>query len=314
MLALRACPVCGSADLRPLFQWNDNSCDTTFFVETCNACTVAFVNPQPTWEELQPYYTESYWPYQPPNAEELASILKVALQTREYDRIKLNSSDSVLEIGPGSGRFLLAAQHVCRSAIGVEPSPAATKILRAQGCNIHNSHFEEFARSYVGEKFSLVVMSHVLEHLPQPVDTLRQIKSVMGSDSVLLMRMPNAGSWAFQVVKGEWMGTDLPRHLIHWNERALTTLAQRTGMKIVKATYDSPPGIVAQAMTARARFGFKIPDRIVWLAPKLIDRIAARLSQRWITPATAMNIEVHLQAADWSCPRICRSMPNLSPP
>lgn len=280
-----------------MFKWSDVSRDATFFVETCNSCTVAFVNPQPSWEELQPYYTESYWPYQPAGAEELALILKAASQTGEYDRIKLNPQDRVLEIGPGSGRFLLAAQHVCCSAVGVEPSPAATKILRAQGCNIHNSQFEEFARSYVGEKFSLVVMSHVLEHLPQPVDTVRQIKRMMKPDSVLLMRMPNAGSWAFQVVKGEWMGTDLPRHLIHWNARALTTLAQRTGMKIVKATYDSPPGIVAQAMTARARFGFRIPDRIVWLAPRLIDRIASRLSQRWVTPETAMNIEVHLQPA-----------------
>ena len=297
MLTLRACPVCESANLRPLFEWEDRSRDATWFMETCNACTVAFVNPQPTWEELQPYYTESYWPYQPADAAELASILGAASLTHEYDRIKLDRKDRVLEIGPGSGRFLLAAQHVCSSAIGVEPSPAATKILRAQGCNIHNSHLEEFARTYEGESFSLVVMSHVLEHLPQPVETLRHIKRMMSADSVLLMRMPNAGSWAFKAVKGDWMGTDLPRHLIHWNETALAILAKRAGMKIVKATYDSPPGIVAQAMTARARFGFRIPDRIVWLAPRLIDRLAARLSRRWVTPATAMNIEVHLQVS-----------------
>ena len=297
MINLYQCPVCDSAEIRPLFTWTDRSREHSWSVSKCDQCTLAFTNPQPTWDELKPYYDSDYKPYQPASVTEFDRLLEEARRTGQYDGIKLDPEARVLEIGPGSGRFLSLAQRICQEAIGIEPSEAAATMLRERGCNVFHGHLDEFAESYEGEPYSIVFLSHVLEHMPQPLMALKSIRKVISSKSVVIIRVPNAGSWAFRVVKGDWMGTDLPRHLIHWNKRAIDTLARRTDMHVVKAVFDSPPGIVEQAITARAQYQFKIPRKFLWLAPKLNWSIAEKLSKKWITPETSMNIEIHLRLA-----------------
>jgi predicted SAM-dependent methyltransferase len=93
---------------------------------------------------------------------------------------------------------------------------------------------EDFAKSYQGERFSLVFLSHVLEHMPQPRQALRAIRQLISPESRIVIWVPNAGSWSFRHVKGDWMGTDLPRHLLHWNKKAIQVLADQTGMAVME--------------------------------------------------------------------------------
>ncbi|MBI5891287.1 MAG: class I SAM-dependent methyltransferase [Nitrosomonadales bacterium] len=295
MINLNQCPVCDSKEIRPIFTWSERPSEHSWSVSKCEQCTLAFTNPQPTWDELKPYYQRDYKPYQPASAAEFDRLLEDARRTGQYDGIQLDPGARVLEIGPGSGRFLSLAQRMCKEAIGVEPSEAAANMLRDQGCNVFQGHLDEFAESYSGEPFSLVFLSHVLEHIPQPLLALKSIRKIISSKSVVIIRVPNAGSWAFRFVKGDWMGTDLPRHLIHWDMRAFDILARRTDMQVVKTVFDSPPGIVEQAITAHAQYHFRIPRKLVWLVPKLNWSIAEKLSKKWITPETSMNIEIHLK-------------------
>ena len=297
MINLHQCPVCDNTEIRPEFTWKDLSREHLWGVSRCNQCTLAFTNPQPTWDELKPYYDQSYQPYQPASAAEFNRLLEGARQTGKYDGIQLNPEARILEIGPGSGRFLSVAQRMCKEVVGVEPSEHAANMLRERGLHIFHGHLEEFAASYNGAPFSLVFLSHVLEHIPQPLVALKNIRKVISPTSIVIIRVPNAGSWAFRAVKGDWMGTDLPRHLTHWNRQAIDVLARRAGMHVVKAVFDSPPGITEQAITAYALHQLKIPKKLVWLAPKLNWSVAKKLSQKCVTPGTSMNMEIHLALA-----------------
>jgi len=295
MINLHRCPGCDSGDIRQSFTWTGQSCDQSWSVSKCDQCTLAFTNPQPTWDELKPYYDRDYKPYQPDSSTEFDRLLEDARRTGQYDGIKLDPEARVLEIGPGNGRFLSLAQRICKEAIGIEPSEAAAKMLREQGCNVFYGKLDEFAESYNGAPYSLVFLSHVLEHMPQPLMALRSIRKVISSNADVIIRVPNAGSWAFRVVKGDWMGTDLPRHLMHWNKSAIDMLVRRSDMHVVKTVFDSPPGVVQQAIVAHAIHNFRLPEKLVWLAPKLNWMIAEKLSRKWITPETSMNIEVLLR-------------------
>ena len=295
---MHQCPACDNTEIRSEFTWNDVSRECSWCVSRCEQCTLAFTNPQPTWDELKPYYDQSYQPYQPASAAEFNRLLEAARQTGQYDGIQLNQEARVLEIGLGSGRFLSVAQRMCKEAVGVEPSEHAENMLRELGLQIFHGHLEEFVASYNGAPFSLVFLSHVLEYIPQPFVALKCIAKVISPTSVVIIRVPNAGSWAFRAAKGEWMGTDLPRHLTHWNKQALDLLARRAGMHVVKAVFDSPPGITEQAITAYALPQLKIPKKLVWLAPKLNLSIAKKLSQKCVTPETSMNMEIHLALTD----------------
>jgi hypothetical protein len=66
------------------------------------------------------------------------------------------------------------------------------------------------------------------------------------------------------------MGTDLPRHLLHWNNKAIKVLADRTGMAIMEMGFTSPVGVVEQSITAYLQYGFRVPGKLVWLVPSLV--------------------------------------------
>jgi SAM-dependent methyltransferase len=255
------------------------------------------MNPQPTWEELQPYYAIDYAPYRPLSASDLQKSVEKIRQTGRYESFGLLSSDRVLEIGPGGGSFLAVAQRVCRQAMGVEPSKEAVTVLRKQGCDVFHGQLEDFAKSYQGERFSLVFLSHVLEHMPQPRQALRAIRQLISPESRIVIWVPNAGSWSFRHVKGDWMGTDLPRHLLHWNKKAIQVLADQTGMAVMEMGFTSPVGVVEQSIAAYVQYGFRVPGKLVWLVPSLVGKIAEIISHRWLTPETAMNMEVVLRMA-----------------
>jgi SAM-dependent methyltransferase len=297
MLSLQVCPCCHGSNLRPLFAWRDAEFAHDWGVDQCADCSLAFVNPQPDWEELKPYYAAEYAPYSSPGAKEIALLTTEARAKRAYDGVALRPEDRVLEVGPGSGRFLLSAQSVCDEVLGVEPSEEASKRVAALGCSVFNGQLEAFVASYTGKPFSLIFLSHVLEHMPSPLGALRAMRTVMDTKSRIVLRVPNAGSWAFRRLRGNWMGTDLPRHLTHWNLTAIQTLAARAKMRITHVEFTSPVGIVEQSLAAYAMHNLHVPGSIVWLSPAAVRKLASHLADRWIRPELAMNMEIHLSVA-----------------
>ena len=268
-------------------------------MSSCDYCTLAFINPQPTWKELQPYYEADYVPYVPSSESDVQKCVQEVRQTGKYQSFSqsfsLLPSDRVLEIGPGGGTFLRVAQSVCRQAMGVEPSDEAVTVLRKQGCDVFHGELVDFSKSYQGERFSLVLMSHVLEHMPQPKEALLAIRQLISPQSRVVIWVPNAGSWAFRRIRGNWGGAELPRHLFHWNKKAMEVLSERTGMAVVEMSFSSPVVRVKHSIAAYIQYGLRVPGKLVWLVPSLLGKIAEHVGERWVTPETAMNMEVLLR-------------------
>src|SRR5579859_869017 len=93
-------------------------------VAECSACGHQFVNPQPSWQELESYYNSAYDAYDPMHGSEASDDRAVAEARRsgEIRHIPLPAGQRLLDVGCGAGWFLRICKRLGAIEQGVEPS------------------------------------------------------------------------------------------------------------------------------------------------------------------------------------------------
>jgi len=143
------------------------------------------------------------------------------------ETLSKGSEKSLLDFGCGTGHFL----HHCRShgwhVSGVEPNEDARKLAGMKGA----IHIEETLAG-VKDKFSVISAWHVIEHLPDPVGSLRELRSKLHDGGRLVIAVPNYLSFDAKYYGKFWAGYDVPRHLSHFNQASVRLLADKCKLKI----------------------------------------------------------------------------------
>lgn len=136
---------------------------------------------------------------------------------------------TLLDVGTGTGDFLLRAQKNGWEAIGVEPNFKARK--RAQGKKL--AVLDKLPSVAKGQ-FEVITLWHVLEHLPDLETQIEHMVSLLAPGGMLLVAVPNFKSHDAEYYGSFWAGYDTPRHLWHFSRKAISKLFYRQGMEIVK--------------------------------------------------------------------------------
>jgi SAM-dependent methyltransferase len=140
----------------------------------------------------------------------------------------------VLDVGCGSGFNLLALRNCgFTHLLGVDPF-IREPITYSGGVRVEKCNLKD-----VRQRFSLITMHHVFEHLDQPLETLKQARQLLFPQGQLLVRIPLSDSFAAQHYKENWVQLDAPRHITLQTRRSMELLAEKSGMKIVRVVYDS---------------------------------------------------------------------------
>ncbi|AYF43046.1 type 12 methyltransferase [Halobacteriovorax sp. BALOs_7] len=129
--------------------------------------------------------------------------LETTVRHKEFQNFikHVNSYDSVLEIGLGDGAFTELLNSKFKRTIAVDGSSKAIEILS----NNDKLKEVEFVHSYAESipaniKSKNIVMSHILEHINEPIEALKNIKNNnMLDETVLYISVPNAMSLHRQV-------------------------------------------------------------------------------------------------------------------
>lgn len=139
------------------------------------------------------------------------------------------SGGQLLEIGCGNGRMLAAMQARGWAVEGVDPDPSAVRQARAKGMEVRLGTLE--AQNYPDESFDAIVMSHVIEHVPAPLQLIAECRRLLRSGGKLVVVTPNAGSWGHRHYREHWRGLEPPRHLHIFNAVAMRRLAKNAGFE-----------------------------------------------------------------------------------
>lgn len=234
MQVVDRCIVCGgevAAD--PVMRAHDRlfESDERFAVHDCRRCGLGITRPRPVGDELAAYYPDSYPSWRTPRGlRGLATAAKAQVVARvpPYGRQRARRGGRMLDVGLGRGDI---AQVFVRSGWdvhGLDMSPMAVQAARLRGVDARVGTLED-APPWPPGTFDLVVCSHVLEHVADPLRELRIMRELLAPGGVAIVAVPAWESWQRRAFGSRWSLVDVPRHLQHFTVPALNEAATAAG-------------------------------------------------------------------------------------
>jgi len=240
---LEGCVTCG-AGLRPFDAPIAKGVPLRY--EGCPSCGLVQMNPRPDAGELDRFYASEYRVaqhdedgqtsagHQEARADNIRAI--AGLQPRRH-----------LDVGCSTG--ILLAAFGAPEQVGIEPGEQHRALALDAGIEVHET-LEALAATEP-EPFDLITISHVLEHVPDPIAFLTTASSVLADEGRIVIEVPNLyGSRSYEVA-----------HLLCFTLASLTTTLGAAGLDVERSKLHSipkggrgaPKAVTVVAVAAEAR-------------------------------------------------------------
>lgn len=240
------CGLCGGTSLERLFEKDG------YTIARCRDCQLIQVAPRPTENELLELYDEDYY---------ASDVFHDYLGEREA-RIESGSraagalarivpGGKLLDVGCAAGFFLHAAsEHY--DVTGVELSAFAADYARNEfGLRVLTGEIQSVPLQ--GERFDVITMWNTVEHLGDPLGSLKSVATLARPGSLLVISTGDAESRLARRGLSRWNLMTPPHHLFFFTRPTIDDLLARTGFRLRRFVYD---GIFAEEgplATPRAR-------------------------------------------------------------
>ncbi|UMB59529.1 class I SAM-dependent methyltransferase [Lutibacter sp. A80] len=196
--------------------------------------------PQPKVEELGLYYQSSdYISHTDAKKSFLDKVYQIVKKYALNTKLKLinsfkTSEQNLLDIGCGTGDFLVTCKNNGWNVVGVEPNKNARDLAESKLNKQSTSTIFSDIEQLTSEKFDVITLWHVLEHVPNLESYILKLKSLLKPNGVLVVAVPNFKSFDALYYKQYWAAFDVPRHLWHFSKTAIQQLFSKQQMDVVK--------------------------------------------------------------------------------
>lgn len=210
----------------------------TFRIMRCSKCGLLFVSPRPTLTEMAHYYPfEKYQPF------DVAIADKPWLHRRRLSYIqnkrcrfieRAKTGGRLLDVGCATGNFLVQIRKRGDWEVyGVDVNGRAIEYAQ-QRFNLDVFHGVLEEARYPSDFFDVVTLWSVLEHLHDPLETLREVERILCPDGMLGFTIPFGDSLDAHLFGLHWALLDPPRHLYTFTRTTLEELLTRAGFEILR--------------------------------------------------------------------------------
>ncbi len=153
------------------------------------------------------------------------------------DILPFTGKGRILDIGCGNGRWLSALRKLGWQTSGVEKNRGASGYARDKlHLDVRTGDLLDYR--YRDKSFDVVTMWHSLEHLYDPLRTLKEIGRILNNNGLLVIAVPNIDCFIARVFKTYWYGLQLPIHLIAFTPESITKMLKSAGFDVKKIFYD----------------------------------------------------------------------------
>ncbi len=246
------CPVCSASDIEELIALDEyphagngavqaseaKKIPTgTLSIGMCRVCSSVFQLTPVSMEELDAMLLRQPHPL---------SIEETGMEVAETDRFLEGlrryapAKGRVLEIGCGTGTVMKKLKAWGYQVQGIDADPRAAALARKQGFEVKEGRFEEGL--YDDERFDMIVMRSILEHVPEPTTFLAAINNLLNPNGLLAVEVPNAG----RVFRRSGFGGFSFHHHIYWTVPTLRYAVTLQGMDIIGGFEESYIAMFAQ--------------------------------------------------------------------
>lgn len=185
---------------------------------------------------------------------------------------------TALELGAGGGDFVLAFKSLYAKArlTAVEMNPESERNLRQLDCVYVRADVQEYLSS-CAQKFDVVFMFDVIEHLRDPLKTLSNLAAILNPGGRIVLTAPLAGSFLHMATGRIWPQYKL-EHLFYFSRKAFDLLGQKAGLRICRISPLAKKLPLSYLLSVGSNFGPDIFSRIVRSASGLIPSAIGNLS------------------------------------
>ena len=190
-------------------------------------------HPQPTLDKLGSYYEfEDYISHTDGKRTLFEKMYHFIKRKAIRDKVKLINSyqpvkGRILDIGAGTGDFLLECKNQNWDILGIEPNDKAKGIALGKGIK-----FGDTIEKLESNSFDVITMWHVLEHVPDVEYQVAELKRLLKPSGTIIIAVPNFKSYDANHYKEFWAAYDVPRHLWHFSKTAIEKLFDKQNMNL----------------------------------------------------------------------------------
>lgn len=224
--------------------------------------------PQPSLDKLPSYYQSAdYISHTDSKRDVFETVYQFIKSISLKRKLKLidsfkSESKSLLDVGCGTGDFLQIAQNNGWTVLGIEPNEQARQIANQK---TNDSVFEtEQLFKLKKHSFDVIALWHVLEHLPNLEAQIDVFKNLLKPDGTLIVAVPNFKSHDANHYKEFWAAFDVPRHLWHFSQTAISKLMFNTGLKVVNTLPMKFDAFYVCLLSEKYKFGIMNPVKGIW--------------------------------------------------
>jgi len=223
------CPFCNLNKTKPLWKSKD------FTYVKCKNCGLVYQNPRYEFSYLcKNVYTEKYFLYELRNEENFYNLMLLNIRDSDFRLFseRFKKKKRFLDIGCATGRLLKKLREEGWSVTGVELCPQSVSYARKKyKLKVYNSTLEKVR--FPSASFEAVHLSHVIEHLPEPIKTLCEIKRILVPQGLFLCVTPNVDGFQAKLFKDKWRSSHRD-HLTLFSTVTLKKMLEYTGFRILK--------------------------------------------------------------------------------
>lgn len=190
-------------------------------------------HPQPTLDKLGSYYEfEDYISHTDGKRTLFEKMYHFVKRNAIRKKVSLIHSyqplkGRILDIGAGTGDFLLEAKNQNWEILGIEPNDKAKGIALGKGIK-----FGDTIEKLESNSFDVITMWHVLEHVPDVEHQVAELKRLLKPSGTIIIAVPNFKSYDAKHYGAFWAAYDVPRHLWHFSKTAIEKLFEKQNMNL----------------------------------------------------------------------------------
>jgi 2-polyprenyl-3-methyl-5-hydroxy-6-metoxy-1,4-benzoquinol methylase len=230
------CPICDSEKKSLFLTCIDNTVSKQpFDLQECGTCGFVFTSPRPQNSDLGKFYESDEYISHSNTKKGIVSRLYQSVRNRTL-RQKLElintrqKKGALLDIGCGTGEFANVMKQDGWAVRGIEPGDAAREMAKKNyGLDVQP---EEAIASIPPASMDVITMWHVLEHVPDLQGRVRELKSILKQDGLLIIAVPNRNSHDAAHYGKHWAAYDVPRHLWHFRPQDIRALFGPHGFEV----------------------------------------------------------------------------------
>jgi len=231
------CPICAAGDAGTFSSWPE------FTVLECRSCGFRFVD-----TSAPEYPLNAQYAYDEPEIGTLRPWLP-HIQRRVRDVLRFKQPPGrVLDIGCGKGEFSVALHERGFGCTGIDMKPNLVPQLQAQCPQVCWRRTTTADLATLAERYDIVTLYHVLEHVPDPRAMLASVKVLAKPGALIVIEVPNVGGLAARL-KGR-----------HWHYYKVDHVSYFRTLDLIKLAAE----LDLEVLGVRGYQHFSYPQNVLW--------------------------------------------------